>query len=72
MVLLLFTDWKDYSYNSVFVIINCLTQMIYYKLVKVINNAPKLVERIINVVIQHFSLPNSIINKRRAISLSKF
>ena len=65
-------DWKSDSYNSILVIVNRLTKMVHYKLVKVTTNAPGLAEVIINVVIRHHGLPNSIISDRGAIFTSKF
>ena len=68
----LFSDWKSDSYDSILVIIDRFTKIIYYKPVKVTINAPGLAEVIINVVVQHHSLPNSIISDREAIFMSKF
>lgn len=45
------TNWKDKSYDSIFVIIDRLTKMVYYKLVKVTINAPGFAEIIINIVV---------------------
>ena len=52
--------------------VDSLTKMVYYELVKVIIDAQRLVEVIIDVVIRHHSLPDSIINDRRAIFIFKF
>ena len=60
--LLLFADWKSDSYNTILVVINCLTKMVYYKLVKVIINTPRLANIIIEVMVQHHSLFDSIIS----------
>ena len=46
--LLLSSDWKSNSYNSILVIVDRLTKMVHYKSVKVIINAPELAEVIIN------------------------
>ena len=43
-----------------------------YKLVKVIIDAPKLAKEIINIVVQHHGLLDSIISDCRAIFISKF
>ena len=72
MYLLLFTNWKRDSYDLILVTVNRLTKMVHYKLVKVTINAPRLAKVIIDVVVQHFGLPNSIISDRRAIFMSKF
>ena len=66
------TDWKGNSYNFILVIINCLTKIVHYKLVKVIINASKLAEVIINMVVQHHSLLDFIINNCKTIFISKF
>ena len=44
------TDWKRDSYDSIFVIVNRLTKMVHYKLVKVTIDDSGLAEVIINVV----------------------
>ena len=65
-------DWKSDSYDSILVIVDYLIKMVYYKLVKVTINAPRLEEVIIDVVIQYHGLFDSIINNRGAIFTSKF
>lgn len=66
------TNQKSNNYDSIFVIVNCLTKIVNYKLVKVIINAPRLVKIIINVVMQYYGLPDCIISECRAIFTSKF
>ena len=68
----LFSDWKSDSYDFIFVIVNQLTKMVYYKLVKVTISIPGLAEVIINVVIQYHGLPDSIISDWGAVFTSKF
>ena len=46
--------------------------MVYYKLVKVTIDAPGLAEVIINVVVRHHGLPNSIVTDRGLLFTSKF
>ena len=70
--LLLSSNWKSESYDSILVIIDRLTIMVYYKPVKITINALGLAEIIINVVIQCHGLPDSIISDRGAIFTSKF
>ena len=65
-------DWKGDSYNSILVIVNRLTKMVHYKPVKVTINAPGLAEVIIDMVVWHHGLPDSIISDQRAIFTSKF
>ena len=66
------SDWKGNSYDSILVIVDHLTKMVHYELVKVTIDAPGLAEVIINVVVQHHGLPDSIISDRRAIFTSRF
>ncbi len=53
-------DWKGNSYDLILVIIDRLTKMIDYKLVKVTIDVPGQVEVIINVVVQHHGVLESI------------
>ena len=66
------TNWKGDSYDSILVIVDRLTKMVHYEPVKVTINAPGLAEVIINIVVWHHDLPNSIISNRWAIFTSKF
>ena len=66
------TDWKGKSYDSILVIINWLTKMVHYKLVKVTIDASGRVEVILDVVIWHHNFPNSIISDRGLLFTSKF
>ena len=68
----LFANKKNDSYDLIFFIINGLTKIVQYKLVKITINAPKLAKIIINIVIWHYDLPDSIISDLRAIFMSKF
>lgn len=70
--LLLSTDWKGNSYDSILVIINHLTKIVYDKLVKVAINSPRLPKVIIDVMLQHHGLLNFIISECRTIFMSKF
>ena len=70
--LLLSADRKDNSYNSILIIIDRLTKIMYYELVIVTINTQRLAEVIINVVVQYHDLPDSIISNRGAIFISKF
>ena len=66
------TDWKSNSYNSILVIVNRLTKMVHYEPVKVTIDALGLAKVIIDLVVQHHGLPDSIISGREAIFTSKF
>ena len=65
-------DWKGDSYDLILVIVDRLTKMVYYEPVKVTIDAPGLAEVIIDVVVRHHGLPDSIISDRGAIFTSKF
>ncbi len=54
-------DWKGDSYDSILVIVDQLTKMVYYVPVKVTIDAPGLVEVIIDVVVRHYGVPESIV-----------
>ena len=69
---MLFVDWKSNNYNLILVILNQLTKIIFYKLAKVIINAPRLAEVMIDVAVWYHGLPDSIISERRAFFTSKF
>ena len=66
------TDWKGNSYDLILVIVNCLTKMVYYKPIKATNDMPKLAKVIINVLVQHHGLLDSIISNRGVILYSSF
>ncbi len=55
------TNWKGDSYDSILVIVDHLTKMIHYKLVKVMMDASSLAEMIIDVVVCHHGVPESIV-----------
>ena len=65
-------DWKGDSYDSILVIVNRLTKMVYYKPVKVTINAPGLAKVIINVIVRHHGLSDSIVTDRGSLFTSKF
>ena len=54
-------NWKKNSYDSILVIINRLIKMVHYKPIKVIINALGIIKIIINIVVRHHGLPNSIV-----------
>ncbi len=65
-------DWKSNSYNSILVIVDRFTKMVYYELVKVTIDTPGLAEVIIDVIIHHHKVPKSIVTDRGALFTSKF
>ena len=66
------TNWKGESYDSILVIVDWLTKMVYYETVKVTINAPGLAEVILDVVIQHHGLPDFIVTNQGSLFTSKF
>ena len=72
MGLLILTDWKKDNYDSIFAIVNQLMKIVHYKPVKVIIDAPGLAEVIINVIMRHYNLLNSIITNQRSLFTLKF
>ena len=66
------TDLTDNSYNLILVIVDRLTKMVYYEPVKVTIDAPGLAEVIIDVVVRHHGILDSIISDWGAIFMSKF
>ena len=65
-------DWKRYNYDSILVLINWLTKMIYYKPVKITINAPGLAKVIIDVTVRYYGLPDSIVTNWGSFFISKF
>ena len=55
------SDLKDGSYDLILVIVDQLTKMVYYKPVKITINIPGLAEVIINVVVPHHGVLESIV-----------
>ena len=66
------TDWKGESYDSILVIVDRLTKMVHYKPVKITIDAPGLAKVIINVVIRHHGLPDSIVTNKGSLFTLKF
>ena len=65
-------DWKGNSYDSILVIINRRTKMVYYKPVKIIIDTLGLAEVILDMVVQHHGLPDSIVTDKGSLFTSKF
>ena len=66
------TNWKGDSYDSILVIVNWLTKMVYHEPVKITINAQGLVEGIINVVVRQHGQPNPIMTDQGSLFTSKF
>ena len=65
-------NWKGDNYDLILVIVNWLTKMVYYKLVKVTIDTPGLTKVILNVVVWHHGLPDPIVTDRDMLFISKF
>lgn len=59
--LLVSTNWRGDSYDFILVIVNCLTNIVYDKPVKVTMDIPSLAKVIIDVVMYHHNIFKSII-----------
>ncbi len=65
-------NWKDDSYDLMLVIIDRLTKIVHYEPVKVTIDAPSLAEVIIDVVVGHHRVPESIVTDWGSLFISKF
>ncbi len=70
--LLISADWKGDSYDLILVIVDRLTKMVHYELVKVMINTPDLAEVIIDVVVRQHGVLESIVADRGLLFTSKF
>ncbi len=65
-------DWKGDSYNSILVIVDRLTKMVHYIPVKVTIDAPGLAKVIIDVIVRHHGVLESIVMDRGSLFTSEF
>ena len=65
-------DWKDDNYDSILVIVDQLTKMVHYELFKVTIDASGLTKVIIDVVICHHGVLESIVTDWGLLFTSKF
>ena len=65
-------NWNRDSYDSILVIVDWLTKMIHYKPVKITFNVAGLAEVIIEVVVRHHGLSDSIVTNKSFLFISKF
>ena len=65
-------NWKGDSYDSILVIVNQLTKMVYYKPMKVTIDAPGRAEVIIDLVVKYHAFLDSIITNKSSLFTSKF
>ncbi len=66
------TNWKGETYDLILVIVDPLTKMVHYEPVKVTIDAPSLEEVIIDVLVRHHGLPDSIVSDRSSVFTLKF
>ena len=55
------TNWKGDSYDSILVMVDRLTKIVHYEMVKVTIDALGLAKVIFDMVVRHHSLPDSIV-----------
>ena len=65
-------DWKSDGYDLILVIVGRLTKMVHYKPIQRTITTPALAEVILNIVIRHHNLPDSIVSNRGSVFTSKF
>ncbi len=65
-------NWKGNSYNSILVIVDRLTKMVYYNLVKMTIDTPGLAKVIINIIMQHYGVSKLIVTNQSMRFRSKF
>lgn len=58
-------DWRGYSHDSILLIVNRPTKMVHYEPVHITIDAPGLPEVILDLVVRHHGLPDSIISLGR-------
>lgn len=70
--LLISVDWKDDTCSSILVVVGQLTKTVHYEPVKVIINALSQAEIIINVVVRHHQVLESIVMDQALLFTLKF
>lgn len=68
----IFTDWKSNSYDSILIIVNHLIKMVHYEPVYTTIDAPGVAKVIINVIVWHHGLLNSIVSDQGLVFTLKF
>lgn len=66
------TNWKKNNYNTILIIINQLTKIVYYKQVQTTIKVAGLVEIIINMVVRYYGLFKSIVQDLDLLIILKF
>ena len=65
-------DWKRDHYDSILIIIDRLTKLVYYETVKITVNTPSFTEVIIYMVVRYHRPSNLIVIDRELLFTSKF
>lgn len=65
--LLILTDWKKNSYDTIFVIVDCFTKIVHHEPVKTIIYATGWAKIIIDLVVRQYGLQESIIGDRDSL-----
>ena len=65
-------NWKGDGYDSILVIVDRLTKIVYYEPVQMTITAPLLAEVILNVIVRHHGLPNCIVSNYSSVFTFKF
>lgn len=65
-------NWKSETYNLILFIIDQLTEMVYHELVKVTINTPRLVEVILDIIVQYHNFLNFIVTDWGLLFILKF
>ena len=66
------TYWKGDSYDSILVIVDRLTKMVYYEPIKVTIDVPGLAKVIINIIVRYHNLSDLIVTDQKSLFTSKF
>ena len=66
------TNSKNESYDSILVIVDHLTKIVYYELIKVMTNISDLAKVIINIVIYYYKVLESIVEHQDLLFISNF
>ena len=72
MDILISADWKDDKYDLILVIVDQLTKMVYFKLIKVTIDVLGLANIIINIIVDYHKVLKSIIMDWNLLFTSKF
>ncbi len=70
--LLVSTNWKGDTYDLILVIVDRLMKMVHYEPVKDTIDTPGLAQILLDVVVRHHGLPDSIVSDRGSVFTSKF